>query len=100
MYASFEEKGKIFTDVVPKQPVEALIQTSQHLIRGFVHIRHDERLKDEINRGETFLAITSAQILDKEGKTLYKAGFIIINREQIIWLLPASELENPEAKNE
>ncbi len=100
MYASFEEKGKIFTDVVTKQPVEAFIQTTQHLIRGFIHIRPQERLKDEINQGETFLAVTSAKILDNQGNILYKSKFVAINRGQIVWLLPVQDIETGEGHDE
>ncbi|NPV78186.1 MAG: hypothetical protein HPY59_17655 [Anaerolineae bacterium] len=100
MYASFEEKGKIFTDVITKQPVEALIQTTQHLIRGFIHIRPQERLKDEINQSETFLAVTSARILDNKGNILYRSNFVAINRGHIIWLLPIQDMETVEDHNE
>lgn len=93
MYANFEEKGKIFTAVITKQPVEALIQTTQHLVRGYVHIRPQERVKDVINQDETFLAVTSAKIYDNSGKTVYQAKFIAINRAQILWVLPIDDLE-------
>ena len=93
MYANFEEKGKIFTSVITKQPVEVLIQTTQHLIRGFIHIRPQGRIKDEINQDETFLAVTSAKVFDSQGKTLYQSKFIAINRNQILWVLPIEDLE-------
>ena len=100
MYASFEEKGKIFTDVVTKQPVEALIQTTQHLIQGFIHIRPQERLKDEINQNESFLAVTSAKIFNNQGNVLYRSNFVAINRGHIIWLLPIRDMEPDEEHNE
>lgn len=96
MFASFEEKGKIFTDVVTKQPIESLIQTSRHLIQGNIHIRPQERLKDEINMDETFLAVTDATVMDMDGKVIYKTNFIAINRSQIIWLMPVADLATTE----
>ena len=70
MITQFEEKGKIFTNVITKKPVAVHLQTSQHLIRGNVHIRPDERLKDELNQTEVFLAVTDANVYDLSGKIL------------------------------
>lgn len=92
MYASFEEKGKIFTDVITKRPVEVLIQTTLHLIRGQVHIRPQDRIKDEINRGEDFLAVTNAHVLDAHGEDeLHHCNFMMVNRDQIVWIIPLEE---------
>ncbi len=91
MYASFEEKGKIFTDVITKRPVEVLIQTTLHLIRGQVHIRPQDRIKDEINRGEDFLAVTNAHVLDAHGETSSTVVIMMVNRDQIIWIIPLEE---------
>jgi hypothetical protein len=55
MFAQFEEKGKIYTQVVSKIPVDVIVQTTQHTIRGKIHIRPDIRLKDELNIQEPFL---------------------------------------------
>ncbi len=54
MSIEFDEKGKYYTDIVTKQPVAVVIQTSTHLVRGFVHVRHGERLKNELERDEGF----------------------------------------------
>jgi predicted esterase YcpF (UPF0227 family) len=64
-----------------------------HFIRGRVHIRPDDRLKDEINQNEAFLAVTEAVVQDHQGNTLYKADFLAVNRSQIIWLVPTEELK-------
>jgi hypothetical protein len=64
-----------------------------HFIRGRVHIRPDDRLKDEINQNEAFLAVTEAVVQDQKGNTLYKADFLAVNRSQIIWLVPTEELK-------
>jgi hypothetical protein len=96
MYPSFDEKGKIFTNVISKVPVDVIIQTTQNQIRGKLHIRPDDRLKDEINHDETFLAITDAEVINPQGEVLYRANFVAVNRAQVIWLLPVDEIiENP-----
>lgn len=93
MSFEYDEKGKVFTNIVSKRPVTALIQTTTHLIRGNVHIRQGERVKDELDRDELFLAVTEASVLDDAGETLHSAPFLAVRRAQIVWLLPQEEGE-------
>jgi hypothetical protein len=88
MTLEFDEKGKIFTEVVSKLAVPAIVQTTEHLIRGNVHVRRDERLKDELDRDELFLAITDASILDADGQVIHQARFLAVRRAQIVWVMP------------
>ncbi len=87
---SFEvdEKGKIFTEVVTKKPLPAIVQTATHLIRGNIHIHPDERLKDELDRDEPFLAITEARVLGADGEPVYHTDFLAVQRSQIVWVMP------------
>ena len=88
MTIEYDEKGKFYTDVVTKLPVAAVIQTSTHLVRGFVHIRQGERLKNELEKDEKFLAVTNAVIHDADNKVLFTAPFIAVQRAQIVWIMP------------
>jgi hypothetical protein len=83
-----DEKGKRFTEVVTKRKVPALVQTTLHLVSGNIHIRPDERLKDELDRDELFLAVTEADILDAGGKVAHHTDFLAVCRAQIIWVMP------------
>ena len=94
MMVEFDEKGKIFTDVVSKVAIPAIVQTTQHLIRGNVHVRRDERLKDELDRDEYFLAITDANVIGTDGQSLYQTRFLAVRREQIVWVMPAQGTED------
>lgn len=93
MSIEFDDKGKFFTEVISKVSIPALIQTTQQLIRGDVHVRRDERLKDELDRDELFLAITDAQVIGKDEKVLHEARFMAVRRAQIIWVLPVNDEE-------
>lgn len=96
MGIEYNENGKIFTEVIRKQPVEALIQTTTQLIRGFIHIRPDSRLKDEFDQQELSLAVTDVIVYKSEGEILYKSTFMALNRSQIVWIIPVNEiLESP-----
>jgi hypothetical protein len=91
MSIQFDEKGKFFTDVITKIPVRAVVQTTGQLVRGNVHVREGERLKDELDRDELFLAITEASILAADGQVLFQAPFIAVRRAQIVWVFPDQE---------
>ncbi len=89
MTFEYDEKGKIYTNVVSKVAVPALVQTSLQLIRGEIHIRQGERVKDELDRDELFLAITDASILAPDGETVLRsAPFLAVRRSQIVWIIP------------
>jgi hypothetical protein len=91
MVLEFDEKGKIYTEVISKDVVLSHIQTMTHRIRGGVHVRKGERLSDEINKSDPFLAVTRAEIYNPEGEILYTRDFLLINREYIVWLMPIEE---------
>ena len=93
MTIDFDDKGKIYTDVVPKVAIPAVVQTTTHLIRGNVHVRRDERLKDELDRDELFLAITDASVIGSDGQSLHQARFMAVRRAQIVWVMPAQGAE-------
>lgn len=97
MFANFEEKGKIFTQVVTKKPINVTIQTTNQLIRGKVHIRPEDRVKDELNRKDLFIAVTDATVYSLEGNALYYSGFLSVNTEQVIWLMPDEEVKTSKA---
>jgi hypothetical protein len=87
MSLEFDEKGKFFTDVITKDEVPATIQTTQHLIKGTVHVRRDIRLKDQLDQDEPFLAITNAKIMGA-GDQAFEAPFLAVRRSQIVWVMP------------
>ena len=91
MVMNFDEKGKFFTEWVPTTAVRATIQTVNQLIRGSVHVRQGERLKDELNRDELFLAITDATVEASDGGDPMVSPFLAIRRSQIVWVSPDAE---------
>ncbi len=84
----YNNKGKFFTDIISKTPVDVLVQTTTGLVQGTIHIRKEERLKDELDRDEIFLALTEASVFNAAGEITYENEFIAINREQVVWVLP------------
>lgn len=91
MSFDYDDKGKIFTDVIRKTTTKAMVQTTSHLIEGNVHVSHDNRLIDELDKDSNFLAITNAVIFGDNKTVLFNAPFLTINRAQIIWILPLED---------
>lgn len=91
MNVEYDEKGKFYTDVISKVAMPATLQTTNQLVKGFIHVRHGERIKDELDRDELFLAVTKASIWGPNGNLLFEAPFIAVRRTQIIWIMPNEE---------
>jgi hypothetical protein len=91
---NFEEKGKIFTEVVSKIAVGVILQTTTNRITGKIHVRSGERIKDEIDRNESCLAITDATIFDTTGNAqIFQTSFLAIQKAQLVWVVPKSEIK-------
>ena len=88
MSIEYDEKGKIFTDIISKVGLQATIQTTTHLMRGLIHVRRDQRLKDELDQSEKFLALTDVSVLGADGQTLFQAPFLAVQRAHIVWVIP------------
>ena len=91
MSIEYDEKGKIFTDVISKVAIKATIQTTTHIMRGQLHVRRDQRIKDELNQSEHFLALTEVSVLGSDGQTIFQAPFLAVQRAHIIWVIPEKD---------
>lgn len=88
MTIEYDDKGKIFTDIVSKVAIQATIQTTTHLMRGFLHVRRDQRIKDELDLNESFLPMTDVSVLAPDGQVLFQTAFLAVRRSHIVWVLP------------
>lgn len=94
MSTHFDHKGKIFTDVISKQQVAVIVQTTKQRIAGILHMQPDRRLKDELNARQGFLALTDVRVLNQEGAHEFESEFLAVNREHILWVIPENKLIN------
>ena len=97
MVTQINERGKIFTQVINKKPVQVIIQTHNQKITGTVYLSPENRIIDELNSNGQFLAVTDATILSIDDVKLYESEFLSVNLDQIIWILPVEEI-NQEKK--
>lgn len=92
MQTQVDEKGKYYTDHVTKRGMSVVAAMRGAVVRGVVHLALDNRLKDEMNNAERFIAITKAQVWDAdENRLQYQADVLIVNKEQIVWIFPTPE---------
>jgi len=91
MFTQFDDKGKIFTKVVKKQKVHAIIQTNLQRIEGYVYIGLEDRLIDELEKHASFLPVTDAKIFNENGKKVQEASFLAVQISQIVWLNPLED---------
>jgi Family of unknown function (DUF6812) len=84
-----DAKGKYFTTHVSKQSVAVVARVQDSIIQGAVHLAPDNRLKDELNNNESFIAVTDAQVLDANSRrVVYSMPVLILNKSQIDWIFP------------
>lgn len=84
-----DAKGKYYTDIVRKDEVPVLIQTVTNLMHGKIFLRPEQRVKDGLNEAqEAFLAVSDAEVFGADGQLLYRAGFLTVNKNHIVWLRP------------
>jgi hypothetical protein len=99
MGTHFDDKGKIFTDVVKKQQVWVTAQLPNHQLHGVMHIRSEKRLKEEMNNPELFLAFTIVDVFTADGTTLlFKSDFLAVNKSQIVWIVADDDLAQESVK--
>lgn len=97
MKIEYDEKGKFYTNVVTKVAVTSVLQTTTHLIRGFIHVLPGERFKDELEGNEHYIAVTDASVYDTQGKIIYESPFLAVQKEQIVWVMPEGKDDNKDA---
>lgn len=91
MTIEYDDKGKFYTNVIQKVPVPSIVQTTTNLIRGLIHVRQDERLKDELEINEQFIAVTEVSVCDADGKVIFSGPFLAVQKDQIVWVMPLNE---------
>jgi hypothetical protein len=88
MITHFDDKGKIFTEVVKKIPVWVTIQLSSQQLHGVIHIPSEKRIKEEMNDPEPFLALTQVEVYTVDGsEKILSSSFIAVNKTQIVWIM-------------
>ncbi|MFN2274731.1 MAG: hypothetical protein ACK2TX_07775 [Anaerolineales bacterium] len=89
MTVQLDHKGKYFTEVIKKNPIRAVIQTSSGLLEGTIHLHPGHRLLDDLDQGSGFLAVTEVHFITPE--SLEPLDFLALNIAHITWIHPLEE---------
>lgn len=74
--------------VIETKKLPIILQTAANRIKGKMHLRENERIKDALNTSDTFIAMTEVKVFDVNGLTLiYESGFLAINLKEVIWVI-------------
>jgi len=92
MKLTYDEKGKYFTDYVPKVAFPVIIQALHFIVKGDVHLPPEERLIDELNTSRKFIAVSNAIVYAQSGEELYRANFFPINLQHVVLIIPLEEM--------
>jgi hypothetical protein len=92
MRERLDEKGKIFTERVRKQPVEATIITTQGTVHGYLYVAPGQRVKDMLNNpDEQFVAVTGVRSRKNGETSSSEMPFMALNKQFIISVIPINE---------
>ncbi len=96
-----DQKGKYYTTHVSKRTAHVQILAQGKLISGVMYLLLDNRVKDELNNGERFMAMTDAEVREPGSNTLLSQGeTLILNKDQIVWVIPCESRDEPESSDE
>ncbi|MCS6841552.1 MAG: hypothetical protein NZ701_12285 [Roseiflexus sp.] len=84
------ERGKYFTVRTPKDAVLCAVRGGDLAVLGYLYVRPDWRLKDELNDEQArYLPMTDARVFRVSDNTLlYHASFLLIGRQAIDIVAP------------
>lgn len=84
------ERGKYFTVRTPKDAVLCAVRGGNLAVLGYLYVRSDKRLKDELNDEQArYLPMTDARVFRvSDNMLLYHASFLLIGRQSIDLVAP------------
>ncbi|MBI5304283.1 MAG: hypothetical protein HY868_19275 [Chloroflexi bacterium] len=91
-----DDKGKYFTERISKRGLLVTLSIRGTRAQGTMYLSRDNRLKDEWNNAERFVALTDAKIWSADGARLIReTGLLIVNKDQVDWICP----DEPESES-
>lgn len=88
------ERGKYFTVRTPKDAVLCAVRGGDLAVLGYLYVRPDWRLKDELNDEKArYLPMTDARVFRvSDNMLLYHASFLLIGRRAIDLVAPVDAM--------
>ncbi len=91
-----DEKGKYYTQRITKDTLLVLLRTADEIVAGSIHIRPEQRLKDELDANRSpFIALTGVAVYDQSGQTCcYQTDVLFVSISQIVTIAPVESMRN------
>ena len=83
-------------DKIEKVAITVIIQTSTNIITGDIYVRPMNRLIDEMNDTDKFLAVTDAVVYEASGKVRFRTACLTVNFDNIVLIIPKEDLIHTE----
>ncbi len=75
-----------------EEKTKVAILTGHYRITGYVNLLPGARLTDFLTDSEEFVALTLAEVWSLEGRKLFSANFMDINRDAVEVVMPVHEI--------
>ncbi|PIE36268.1 hypothetical protein CSA56_00850 [candidate division KSB3 bacterium] len=86
----FERSGEFEeTPVEIVDKTEVIMCTPEFRIRGKISLVPGARLTDYLVDAHQFIAVTDVEVRDVHGKLILTTPFLDVNRDQLVFILPA-----------
>lgn len=73
---------------VPENMSKVIIFTHHYQVEGYIAHFPDTRLTDFLRETHIFIAVTQAEVRNREGKKILEAPFLNVGRDQIEIVVP------------
>lgn len=78
---------------VPQEKTNVRIYTDQYIIEGDIGLFSGIRMTDYFISAHEFIAVTNACVLNHEEKVLFRAGFLNVHKNRIVFIVPEAEVK-------
>ena len=72
-----------------EEKMKVMILTRHYQISGVIELFRGARLTDYLAEARTFIAVTDAEVRDRENQNILTAPFLNVNKDSIEIILPA-----------
>ncbi len=69
--------------------MKVIIFTGHYRVTGIIELFRGARLTDYLTEAGSFIAVTNAEVTDKESQKILTASFLNVHRDNIEIILPA-----------
>jgi len=75
---------------MPESRTKVVILTDTYRIKGYIELVPGARITDYMIDAKDFIAITDAEVWEREGRQVFTAHFINVSRDHIVVVSPTT----------